>query len=253
MTIPASVYIITKDAARHLRRALESVADFAEIIVLDSGSSDETCAIAREYTDKVIFQEWLGFSRQKTRALSLCRHEWVLNLDADEEVSSELRAEIVQTINENAVDALSIPFDDRFCFSPNHAWVQRVSKVRFFRKSVAHYGDETVHEGVSIDGRVVTTRGVIVHYGESSIAVKVDKNNFYSSLRSAQDFQGGRSVSAGKILVAFPLAFWRSYLLRRQCFNGMNGFIASMINGFYAFLKAAKLYESRRRDPSKTE
>jgi len=242
-TIPASVYIITLNEEAHLRRALESVKHFAEIIVIDSGSTDATCDIAREYTEHVQHQDWLGFSKQKQYALSLCNQDWVLNLDADEEVSIELSQEISYCISNSIADGLNIPFDDRFLFQPNHPWRRKNAKPRFFRRDKGRYGDDAVHEAIHIDGKIGNAKGCINHYGESSTAIKLLKNNHYSDLRSKEYFARGKRPSVIKLLFAFPFAFFRSYILKRSFLNGWSGFICSMVNAFYAFLKEAKLYE----------
>ncbi len=246
--IPASVFIITLNEAQNIGRALQSVADFDQIVVVDSGSSDATLEIARGFTSDIFTQTWLGYSRQKALALSKCSHDWCLNIDADEVASPELIQEIRQTIADNNCDALSIPIDDIFLGRVNHPWIRRNAKPRFFRKNAGEYGDAVVHEGFKVSGKLARAQGAIRHYGERSIAIKVEKNNHYSSLRAEERHRKGKRFNLLKLLVAFPFAFFRSYILRRALLNGLPGFIGSVVNGFYAFLKEAKLYEVSRSD-----
>ena len=242
--IPASVYIICCNEERHLRRTLESVKDFAEKVVVDSGSSDGTLAIAREYTGRIIHQEWLGFSRQKAFALAQCGYEWVLNIDADEEVSPELIQEIEEVISgKRAVDGLDIGIAGVVMGQVSSSWSRLNRRIRFFRKTKGHYQETLVHESISVAGRVEKSRGIIIDYGETSLAVKVAKLNQYSTLRAVEKFENNKKPSMLKLILAFPAAFFKSFILRRSFTNGLSGFVASMSNAYYAFLKEAKLYE----------
>ena len=101
--IKASVYIICKNEEKHIKRVLESVKDFEEIVIVDSGSSDNTLEIAKTYTNKIFHQDWLGFAKQKEFAKNLCSKDWVLNLDADEQITEQLKKEIIEIIEENKI------------------------------------------------------------------------------------------------------------------------------------------------------
>ena len=96
-----------------------------------------------------------------------------------------------------------------------------------------------------VDGQSVRAEGDIYHYGESSIFVKVEKNNQYSELKAQEKFQKGKSPSILKLICIMPLMFVKSYFFRRNFLNGWRGFVGSMINAFYAFLKEAKLFEKK--------
>jgi len=241
--IQASVFIITRDEENNLRRALESVKQFDEIVVVDSGSTDRTLEIAREYTTRVIHHNWPGYARQKEYAKGLCRNEWVLNIDADEEIDPELASAIQSSIEKNSADALKIGILENFQGTRVHPLTKHNAKVRCFKKSKGRYLNSLVHEGVTVEGRIAEAKGFINHYGESSVAVKVAKNNQYSTLRAEEYFRTGRHPSLLKLCLIFPFVFVKSFFLRRNCLNGTRGFIQSTINAFYAFLKEAKLHE----------
>ena len=243
--IPCSVYIVTLNCGAWLQDTLESVKDFSEVIILDSGSSDDTYAIAQSFPNtKITHQDWQGYAGQKTLALAQCKNDWVLNLDGDEVLSPELKAEIESTIKTNQIDALITPINDVFLGVPNSKHTKKHAKVRFFRKSKGQYDLENkVHENVIVDGQSVRAEGDIYHYGESSIFVKVEKNNQYSNLKAAEKFQKGKKPSLLKLSLVMPVTFLKSYFVRRSCLNGWRGFVNSMINAFYAFLKEAKLFE----------
>lgn len=245
--IPCSVYIVTLNCAEWLESTLESVKDFSEVIILDSGSTDQTYAIAESFPNtRISHQDWQGYAGQKSLALAQCKNDWVLNLDGDEVLSSELKAEIEQTIQSNQLDALITPINDVFLGVPNSKHTKKHAKVRFFRKSKGRYDLENkVHENVIVDGQSVRAEGDIYHYGESSIFVKVEKNNQYSELKAQEKYQKGKHPSILKLICIMPLMFMKSYFFRRNFMNGWRGFVSSMINAFYAFLKEAKLFEKR--------
>ena len=253
--IPCSVYIVTLNCAEWLKRTLESVKDFSEVIILDSGSTDDTYAIAESFPNtRISHQDWQGYAAQKSLALAQCKNDWVLNLDGDEVLSSELKAEIEQMIQSNQLDALITPINDMFLGVPNSKHTKKHAKVRFFRKSKGRYDLENkVHENVIVDGQSVRAEGDIYHYGESSILIKVEKNNQYSELKAQEKYQKGKVPSLLKLVLVMPLTFVKSYFIRRSCLNGWRGFVNSMVNAFYAFLKEAKLFEQHQKMKNKQD
>lgn len=244
--LPVSVYIVSLNCAQWLADTLDSVRDFPEVIILDSGSTDDTWAIAQRYPNVSIrHQDWQGYAGQKTLALAECTQPWVLNLDGDEILSPELREEIRVFVAADQFDGLVVPIRDAFMGDLAHPLGYCHAKVRCFRRSKGHYAAGTeVHEGVIVDGRLRRARGNIEHYGETSIAVKVDKSNSYSTLKAGEKAGKGKRYSLLKLVLVMPLTFIKSYILRRNFLNGPRGFIGSLINAFYAFLKEAKLYEA---------
>ncbi|RZU47256.1 glycosyltransferase involved in cell wall biosynthesis [Fluviicoccus keumensis] len=243
--IPASVYLITKNCEETLDATLASVQDFAEIVLVDSGSTDRTLEIAGRYGCRIWHQDWLGYAGQKTLALSYCTQDWVLNLDGDEVLSPELKAEIIDCIEYSRADGLDIPIHDYFLGFPPPRFGRFNRRVRFFRRATGAYDTgKQVHESITVQGAVKQAAGAIRHYGENTIAIKVDKNNLYSSLRAREKAAKGKQASVLKLVLVFPLTFIKSYVFRRAFLNGKRGFISSTVNAFYAFLKEAKLYEA---------
>ena len=245
MTIACSVYIVTLNCGQWLDVLLKSIEDFAEVIILDSGSTDNTYEIVSHYANaRIQHQGWLGYAAQKAMALTLCQQPWALNLDGDESLSVELRDEIAAVISENKIDGLITPIRDSFMGQIASAYTKQNAKVRFFRREKGGYDTAIeAHEMVNIDGVVRPASGVIYHYGLTDISVKVDKNNQYSTLKAQEKSKKGKHSSLLKLVMIMPLTFFKSYVLRRDILNGRRGFIGSMINAFYAFLKEAKLYE----------
>lgn len=245
-TIPASVYIICKNEAQHIERALESVKMFEDIVVVDSGSEDDTLRIAARYTDRIYHRDWEGFAVQKSYALSLCKHKWVLNIDADEEVSPQLREEILETIREDRIDGLDIRISSRFLGGWNHPWSKFNRRIRFFRKEKGHYPPKLVHESIVVDGKVAKAKGFIYDYGIVDLSTHLRKIDTYATLRAKEKYAKGKRASIFKLLFVFPMAFFKSFVLKRGFLNGIRGFVAAMNAAYYAFLKEAKLYEKER-------
>ena len=246
--IKASVYIICKNEEKHIKRVLESVKEFDEIIIVDSGSTDNTLEIAKNYTKNIYNQEWMGFAKQKEYARSLCTNEWVLNLDADEELTNELRNEIVNTINENKIDGLNIKISSLYLGKFNSEKSKFNRRIRFFRKDLGYYPEKLVHESIMVNGKIKKAKAFIYDYGTIDLKTHLDKINAYSSLRAQEKFGRNKKSSLLKLLFVFPLAFFKSYFIKRSFLNGTRGFIASMNNSFYAYLKEAKLYEFNNKN-----
>ncbi len=243
--IKASVYIICCNEEQHIERVLENVKEFDEVILVDSGSHDKTLEIAQRFANVVIHhQPWFGYAKQKAFALSQCKNLWVLNLDADELLSDELKNDIKNAIALDNCDALSCSLSEVFLGKSSHRFSKHADKIRFFKKALGRYNlDILVHESISVRGKIHHANGVIYHYGLTSIETMIKKNNEYSTLAALTKFARHKRFNIFKLVCIFLWAFFRAYFLKRLFLNGARGFIHSMSIGFYAFLKEAKLYE----------
>ncbi len=242
--IDASVFIITLNEERHIGRALRSVADFAHVVVVDSGSTDETLRIAKSFTPHVVHHDFENFAAQKNYALSLCEKDYCLTLDADEEVSPELVAELRAFMAAPHADGLVIPRIEMLFGRRQHPWSHTQKQIRFMRKAAAHFAPKLVHESISVTGTVRRTKGGIVHYGDGTIGQKLKKIDSYSRLRATEKHAAGRRPSLVKLILAGPLTFLKTWLVKRHILNGRGGFVISVMNGHYAFLKEARLFEA---------
>lgn len=241
--INASVYIICQNEEKHIKRVLESVKDFNEIIIVDSGSIDKTLEIASLYDTKIYHKDWLGFAKQKEYARTLCSNVWVLNLDADEELTDELKSEIKQSILENKINGLDIKISSKNLGEFNHPSSKFNRRIRFFKKDSGFYPDKLVHESIEVKGKINKAKGFIYDYGTINLETHLTKINSYSSLRAKEKFNKNKKPKLLKLVFVFPLAFVKSFFIKRGFLNGTRGFISAMNNSFYAFLKEAKLYE----------
>ncbi|CAH9054453.1 hypothetical protein PSECIP111951_01994 [Pseudoalteromonas holothuriae] len=242
--IPVSVFIVTLNEQQYLAQVLESVKNFAEIIVVDSGSSDNTVSIAESFGAKVYHQDWLGFAKQKQFALEKCTQKWALNLDGDEILTRECIAEIVKQIETQKYSSVRFLRDDIFIYKKSASLTRKDNHLRFFQRDKANFDkQQLVHESAQVEGAELKSNATFIHHGYNEIQTLVLKTNTYSTLKAEEKFSKGKQASIGKLFLAFPVAFIREYLLHRKIFSGRRGFILSMINAQYAFIKEAKLFE----------
>ena len=248
-----SVTIITLNEERNIRRTLESVTWADEIIVLDSGSTDRTADICREYTDRVFFQEWIGCSGLKNAAIDRATGEWVLSLDADEPIEAALADEIRTLISSpGALDGYRIPRKTFFLgkwirhggWYPDH-------NLRLFRRGKGRFEERAVHEAVKVQGTVGSTVHAIEHYAFPDLASYMSSINRYSSL--AVDEMAQRGISARKtgwitLLLRPAGTFFYKYICRLGFLDGKHGMVLNLFHAYYVFAKYAKAWERRSED-----
>lgn len=241
-----SVVIITKNEEGNIRECLESVAWADEIIIVDSGSEDNTIAICKDYTDKIsINDDWKGFGYQKNLALQQATKEWVLSLDADERITPALRTEIENVINNTASSAFAIP---RQAYFLGHAmkhggwWPDYV--VRLFRRNTGVFSEDIVHERVLVNGRVMKLSTPLLHYSYTDLHQLMEKMNNYSSAGASKACQQGKNSSLLKAIAKAKWTFFRAYFLRLGILDGRAGFIAAFSKAeetYYRYLKLSYL------------
>jgi len=257
--LPISVFIITRNEADRVPAALRSVQDWVdEMIVVDSGSEDNTLEVARNLGARTLLHEWRGYGPQKVFGESQCRNDWVLNIDADEEVSANLRAEITALFKdgEPSCVAYTLPILPLYNFQEHaHPWTAHHHPVRLYRKSCAGFKDSTVHDTVVVrDGSIGQLRGMVLHRSFRSLTHHVAKVNSYSSAQAENCFRRGRNPSWIVLLLTPPLAFLKSFFLRREFVNGIDGVVISYMYAFQRFIRLAKTRERfqlarRRKEP----
>ena len=243
--VDVSVVIIAKNEADNIAGALESVQWVDDVVVVDSGSFDETIEIAKRYTDRVTTRTWEGYGAQKNYATGLAAHDWVLSLDADERVSPEL-AEEIQSLMRSAppMQGYRIPRTNRYL----GRWIRSTDwypdrQLRLYDRRVARWNASYVHESVRVDGRVGTLRSELYHYSYRTIADHLARINRYTTLAAAQMMADGQRASWIHLLGHPPLAFLRNYGWRRGFQDGLPGLIVSLMISYYVFAKYAKLWE----------
>jgi glycosyltransferase involved in cell wall biosynthesis len=253
--IPISVFVITLNEQQHIEEMLASVQCFDEIVLLDSGSTDKTLEIAKQYGAKIHHQPWLGFAKQKAIAMTFCQNQWVLNLDGDEVLSSEHAQLIQQSVDQQSADAFRLYFEDLFWGTPMSPRSAKRSIVRVYNKDKVKFPtDRLVHENVRLiqGGKEADIEGRVKHYGYHSTAVLMHKQNSYSSLKAQEKFNRNKKPSLLKLTMVFPVMFCKAYLLRRMFLSGRRGLVHATIEASYGFLKEAKLHELHYRKAHQT-
>jgi glycosyltransferase involved in cell wall biosynthesis len=242
-----SVVVTTFNSADTLDACLRSVAWADEIVVLDSGSTDATLAIAGHYGAQIHVQPFAGYSAQKQAAIDLAAHDWVLLLDSDESFTIGAEGALLAALA-SPVHAGYQLWRREWLFWRWQSPHSRLNHyVRLFDKRRARMSSHEVHESVVVEGSIGVLDLVIDHYGERDIAGRTAKANHYSTLQQA-DLAGRRVRWLGLRMVAYPtVAFLRYYLIRGHYRSGWAGFIAARVHAFYAFLKYSKLHEVRQR------
>jgi glycosyltransferase involved in cell wall biosynthesis len=244
MKLPISVFIVAKNEEKHIRKTLNSVVDFDEVILVDSGSTDNTLSIAEEFGVTVYTQEWQGYAKQKQYAMNLCKHDWVLNLDGDEAINPSLVAAFKDIIENDRGDAVRFWRNDIFINKPLSRFSKKANNHRLYKRSKSHFDDTRLaHESATVNGKEVFVDLAFDHYGYDSIDIITRKNNLYAGLKAQEKYDKGKTFSTLKLLLIFPSTFVKEYLLQRKIFSGRRGFILSIMASHYAFLKEAKLYE----------
>jgi len=237
-----SAIIITKNESDNIEDCLKSICWADEIIVLDSGSTDQTVELARKFTDKVFGTDWPGFGPQKNRALDKATMDWVLSIDADERVSKELKEEILANISNQTVVAYKIPRRSSFCgkFLRHGGWWPDYV-TRLFRRDSAKFSDSLVHERVIPNGKLEKLNSPIIHYTYRSPEDVTRLIHAYSSAGAKQLIDNNRNSS---LSIAVFHAFWafiRTFFLRAGLLDGKEGFMLAVSNAevtYYKYLKA---------------
>ena len=246
---PVSAVLITLDEEDRLLPALRSVAFCDDVVVVDAGSSDRTREIAEAEGARVIVRTpWPGFTEQRNVATAAARHDWVLAVDADERVTTALRAEI-ETLRTRGLAhaAYRIP---RVSFYLGQ-WIRATDwypdpQVRLFDRRRARWEGGLVHESVRVDGSVGALRGELEHFSYRDVADHMATIDRYTSLWSRQAFAEGRRAGPFDAGVASTWAFVRNYLLRRGALLGEVGLTVSTLNAYYTYAKLVKLRELQR-------
>lgn len=239
-----SVIIITKNEAAHIAQCLASVSFADEIIVLDSGSTDNTVELARQAGAQVHqSSDWPGFGIQKNRVLALATKEWVFSIDADERVTPALRDEIIATLQAPKCNGYEVNRLSEFCGKPiRHSgwWPDPV--LRLFRRDSGKFNDVLVHESVSLSkGKTGRLKSHLLHYPHPTLDSLIDKINRYSGEAAKMMLAKGTRTGVPKIVLHSMWTFIRIYFLRLGILDGRHGFVLAVTAASGNFLRYSKL------------
>ncbi len=243
-SLPLSLIVITRDAAHELAECLASAAFAAEAVVVDSGSRDDTVAVARRCGARVIEHPWSGFGPQKNFAVRQAQHDWVLCVDADERVTPELALAIRDLFVRGTPPgfAYSTARRNRFLgrwLAHGEGYPDRV--VRLFDRRHAQWTDDPVHEHVVADGTVGRLAGDLQHASAESIEAYIAKQNRYTSLQAEAMHARGEHAGPLRITLSPAVRFLRFYVVKLGFLDGVAGFAHIAIGAFASFLKYVKL------------
>lgn len=244
--VPLSAVLITLNAASQLEECLGSVAFCDEIVVVDSGSSDGTVALAQRYGARVIQSEWRGFGPQKQFAVEQAGNDWVLCIDSDERVSGRLREEILSVLSAPQHMAWRFPRCNRFMGRYlRHGEGYPDWSLRLFDRRHARWSDDAVHEKVVTDGDVGELTGDLLHESAESLDAYLAKQNRYTTLAANEAITQGEHGSIVKLLLSPPFRFIKFYFLRLGLLDGLPGLVHILIGCGNSFAKYAKILAFR--------
>ena len=240
-----TVTIITLDEAEHIAAAIDSASWADEVIVVDSGSADDTVAIARAKGARTETRAWTGYVDQKNFAAGLASNDWIFSLDADERIPPPLATEIRALLStEPSLGGYRVPRVTHHL----GRWVRTTDfypdyQTRLYNRQKARWQGRYVHESVTVDGPSGQLSHELEHYSYRDLREHLDRINHYTTLAARQMHEGGRRANALDLLVHPPAAFLRNYVLRRGFLDGTAGLTLSIVNAYSVFLKFAKLWE----------
>ncbi len=242
-----SVVIIARNEEANIERCLKSVRWADEIVVADSGSTDGTLKICRRYGCRIRRTRWLGFSGTRRFAVRKASHDWILSVDADEEVSAGLRAEVRSLMQGMPpVRGYRIPVRSFFLGKPiRHSGWNRESHVRLFDRRHATYNDRIVHEGVRVRGAKGSLKGVIWHYPYPTLDRYIQKMNQYSGLGARSLQLKGKTSSLFNAFLHAVLKFNKMYFVQRGFLDGRKGFVLAVLSAMSVYFKYLKLWEMK--------
>lgn len=249
---PLSCIVVCQDEEAQIAACLESVAWCDRLIVVDGGSRDRTVEIARRFTPQVIRHPWPGYRAQKQFALEQAATEWVLNVDADERVTPELAHEIRESLAKApaAVAGFAIPrlvpYLGRWWY--RGGWYPR-PVVRLVRRSATSWGGVDPHERAEVRGAVRALAHPLIHHTYAGVSDHLRAVDKLTAVAVGQ-VDAGRLAGGGRLLLEPAWRFVRAYVVRRACLEGLPGLFVALTDGFYTFLRFARLRERARREGS---
>jgi glycosyltransferase involved in cell wall biosynthesis len=250
--IPVSVYVLTTNNRRTIEQCLRSLSWAEELVVVDSFSQDGTCEICKQYTDKLFQRKWTGHRDQYQYAADLTTQDWIMFVDADEEIPPELSEEIRTELNGRAKE-----FDGYFVYRRTYylgRWIRYGGwypdgEIRLYRRAKGRW-EGGLHAKLVVDGKVGVLKNQYFHYTYGNISDQIQTIDKYSNIAAVDLFQSGEKFSLFKLLFHPPFRFIKEYLFKSGFWDGLPGFVIIVSTMFYVFIKYAKLWELTISPPS---
>ncbi|TBR36503.1 MULTISPECIES: glycosyltransferase family 2 protein [Dyella] len=252
---PITLAVITHNEADNIARCLDSVPFAAEKLVVDSGSTDDTVAIAQAHGARVVHQDWLGFGPQRNAAQAMCAHEWILFLDADEYLSPALAQELQEklpALMASDIPAVVLRRSTVFMGAPMRWYLPSMGEkmARLYHRGRARWSDARVHESLKYDGDAPVLNGRFNHTNNPTLVHKQLKVLRYSELKCRDWLDKGKPVRMWQAPFVFWLAFIKDYVFRLGMLDGWRGFIVAQTAATYAMYKRMRYFEMRHNPES---
>lgn len=245
-----TVTVITRDESANIAAALQSVSWADEIIVIDSGSTDDTVAIATPLATRVVVRDWPGYSAQKNHAAGIASNDWILSIDADERVTPELADEIRRLLASSTLEARGYRIPRVTWYLGR--WIRSTDwypdyQLRLYDRRAGSWNGRRVHESVNLQGTPGQLRHELQHYAYRDLSHHLATIDRYTTLAAEEWLAQGRTTNGFELFFHPRFAFIRNYLLRIGIKDGEPGLLVSKLNSYYVFLKLAKLWELQHR------
>lgn len=246
-----TITIITLNEEDNIRRCITSVGDIAsEIIVVDSFSTDSTPVICRELGCTVIQKEFTGYGKQKQFAVDSATNDWILSLDADEEISETLRNSISKLLSKEEILFSGYKIHRRLFYLGRvmkHSGLGKEKILRLFNRREGHFTDAPVHEEIVIGGPAGFLEGDFFHHSYKNLEHQIQKTNRYTTFAAVENIRKGKHYPKIWAVFKFPVTFFTVYILKGGILDGYPGFYWAYLAAHYASLKIAKTIELQRR------
>lgn len=249
-----SAVLIAYNEGNVIEKTLKALTWCDEIIVVDSGSKDNSQEIYEKYNCNVFVREFDGFGMQKDYAFSQAKHDWILSLDADEVLSEGLQKEIQECLKQDTILESGFNLPRTLIFLDKRI-ASEIKKpcLRLFNKQKGGVTLDSVHEKIVLTGKIGSFRKEMLHYSYRNIHNYFDKFNTYTSLAAEEYLKNGKSKSKFMIMIRLPITFFQLYILRGCIFSGFAGFIWSLFSSFYPVVKYTKLIELKMNIKKRVE
>lgn len=248
---PISIVVLTHHSEKKLPDCLESVAGWADdLVIVDDMSTDSTLEVARRYTDRIFKRKWDLEGVQRNYAYSLAKHDYILSLDSDERVSPELAREIQELIQAGPVfTGYDIPHRNFF----GRQWIRHGgwypnAKTKLFKKSEFRYAEEEYHPRCLMPGKRGRLKGELIHLAIDDFANMIGKLNHQTDFEARKWFREKRKINTGRLLWKMFHRFFKAYVIQRGWRDGWLGFMLAVNSALYQLLSYAKYWELKERE-----
>lgn len=249
-----SVIILTKNSEELIADCLDSVSFCDEIIVIDDGSTDRTVDLVKHLGARVFNSISISFADKRNLGLSKAKCKWVLYIDSDEQVSSELKKNILEIINKTKTEYEAYKLKRKNFYLGNHEWPTIEKHLRLFNKNSLKEWTGTLHETPLVDGETAEVEGFLLHYTHRDLSSMVDKTAKWSGIEAQLRFNANHPrMQAWRFGRVMLTAFWDSYIRQKGYKAGTTGLIESMYQAFSIFITYARLWEmqnAKKQSPS---